>query len=236
MRELALAQAVTQANGQVVASRRHLAGPGAGIWLRALCPGASGRTGDGLRTVAPVREARLSRRASSGAHDSSSDASADVSPRSGAVCTSRVGAGRARAQAWQASLRASSIQASGRGRRRRRSRRASSARWRRPARPRSAGTEAPRAGRAGAAGAPRPSPPSRWPTPDRSPRPRPSRWAAAERERKCGYAVDRVEGAVAARCSRALRSGGPNSERTPSMSTINSGFGRGELAVGGGDL
>ena len=124
------------------------------------------------------------------AHVATSCASLEVSPRSGAVWTSSVGAGRARAQAWQASLNASSIQASGREfPRAPRSLPASSGRCligARPASARSAGTADPSGGRAGAAGIRRPSPPSRWPTRGRSPRPAPRRWLAAARERKWG--------------------------------------------------
>ncbi len=116
-------------------------------------------------------------------------------------------------------------------RRRHRSRRASSGRRSsgpRPARARTAGTAGRRAGRADAAGTPRPSPPSRWPRPGRSPRRGLSRCAAAVEERKCGmpsiaWKIPSGRALVGRSPSDRPRER-PNSEITPSMSTISSGL------------
>ena len=112
---------------------------------------------------------RLLAGASARAQSASSCASVAVRPRSGAVWTSSVGAGRAAAQCVAGVVEGvvDPRQCSRAGIVLDRSR-ASSARCRGPASARSAGTAGPRAGRAGAAGIRRPSPPSRWPTRGRS--------------------------------------------------------------------
>ena len=94
-----------------------------------------------------------------------------MSPCSGSVHTKSVGAGRSPAHSWHASLKASSIQASGRFPAYASMAASFQCALLRPGERSKRRNGSPRAARAGAAGAPLPAPPSRSPRPGRSPLP-----------------------------------------------------------------
>ncbi|HEV2982617.1 MAG TPA: N-acetylmuramoyl-L-alanine amidase [Solirubrobacteraceae bacterium] len=116
VRERAVAEVSTDASGAwslTGAASASVRGKPAS--LRALYRAVGGRAGAGCRGVCPAGGAgRGHCGACRRAHSSSVAASVAVSPRSGEVLTSSVGAPRAAAHSWHAGLNASSIQASGR--------------------------------------------------------------------------------------------------------------------------
>ena len=108
---------VTDAARRWSAAGERLAGrAGAGIWLRALCPGGAAGSPAAVSEPlhVPARRVASRRRALPRPRLQAARASRDVSPSSGTVRTSSVGAARSPAHSWHASLKASSIQASGR--------------------------------------------------------------------------------------------------------------------------
>ena len=167
---------------------------------------------------------------SASAHSFKRAASRWVRPCSGSVCTSSVGAARRAAQRVAGVVeRVVDPRQRARAGVARRSPSSFQCALVDRARPRALEAQErqlPRAGRAGAAGTPRPSPPSRWPTPDRTASASSSRCAAAAAREEVRDAVDRVERAR----GRLLAPSGrppatpPNSEMTPSISTISRGF------------
>ena len=174
--ESTVAEGVTDAQGQCALPASFAAGAAKPLWVRALYAGGAGHGAAVSGAVEVAPPPAISQPPASAPSSSSSSASRDVSPCSGRVCTSRVGAGAGGGPVvtgWAEGVVDPRQRAAG------------GVALDRVELPvgvcapdgplRSAGTAGRAAGRAGGGGARWPSPPSRWPRPARSGTASPSR-------------------------------------------------------------